>query len=133
MFGAGCVNAGHLAAFLLMLLYFLGDLAAVAAANLEPARVGKLYASAALQLRGLSFRSPDPSASHAIGLHVGMLESLSRTREFQARAFGVPVTFAVVRTAAATMLTVGIGLWSVLRGAGIGVTVESVCPGGGQG
>ncbi|KAI9028395.1 hypothetical protein DFJ74DRAFT_765359 [Hyaloraphidium curvatum] len=131
MFGAGCINAGRLATFGIMCCMLFLELFTVAASNLEATRIATMYTNAALDLRALAFRAiGDPAAAESVRLHAEMLGGLAGIEKFQTRFFGVLITFGAVRTIAVTAFTVGVGLWSVLRGAGIGVTVESVCPGG---
>ncbi|KAI9028400.1 hypothetical protein DFJ74DRAFT_658796 [Hyaloraphidium curvatum] len=130
MFGAGCINAGHLATFGIMCCMLFLELFTVAASNLEATRIATMYTNAALDLRALAFRAiGDPAAAEPVRLHAEMLGGLAGIEKFQTRFFGVLITFGAVRTIAVTAFTVGVGLWSVLRGAGIGVTIESVCPG----
>jgi hypothetical protein len=42
--------------------------------------------------------------------------------------FGFVVDYSVLRGLLATGLTVGVGLFGILRGAGARVTIETVCP-----
>ena len=41
---------------------------------------------------------------------------------YKARFFGFAIGFGMLRTLAVTLFALGIGLWSILRGAGVGVT-----------
>ncbi|KAI9004945.1 hypothetical protein DFJ74DRAFT_712836 [Hyaloraphidium curvatum] len=104
MISSSCITAPFLASFLWMgSIILVFDLINLAAANSETSRIAALYSSA-------------------------ILRGFTDVDAYRARFFEVPVTPALVRTAAVTAFTVGVGMWSVLRGAGIGVTIEMACP-----
>jgi hypothetical protein len=61
--------------------------------------------------------------------HDLLLSSYLEADHLKAKFLGYAVDFGVIRSALATLLTIAIGLYSVLRAVGVFVTVESVCPG----
>ncbi len=54
--------------------------------------------------------------------------SFADTSMYKARLFGVVVSMGFVRTLVVTTFTICLGLWTILRGTGVFVTMESVCP-----
>ncbi len=60
--------------------------------------------------------------------HATVLQTFKEADRLRARFLGFPVTWAVVKTFYVTLFTLGIGLWSVLRGVGVTFTLQSVCP-----
>ncbi|KAI9013704.1 hypothetical protein DFJ74DRAFT_682939 [Hyaloraphidium curvatum] len=132
MLSTSCIAAPFVSSlFWSLAVLFLLDLVNLAAANAETSRISALYSSAAYTLRSLALRAGGPSQlTNAIQWHEAILRGFADADAYRARFFGVPVTPAVVRTAAVTAFTVGVGMWSVLRGAGIGVTIEMACPSG---
>ncbi|KAI9015957.1 hypothetical protein DFJ74DRAFT_770538 [Hyaloraphidium curvatum] len=108
------------------LLILVFDLINLAAANTEPSRIAALYNGTAYRLRSLALRTGGPEPLR----HAEIFEGFARdTGSFRARFFAAPVSAGLVRTVAATAFTVGVGLWSVVRGVGIGVTLQMACPG----
>jgi hypothetical protein len=70
----------------------------------------------------------DPDIVHYLRCQTELVTILSDGEPYKARYLGFVVTFGVIRTLAATMLTLAVALWSVARGIGIFVTIESFCP-----
>ncbi|KAI9003004.1 hypothetical protein DFJ74DRAFT_746003 [Hyaloraphidium curvatum] len=132
LLASSCIPAYNLAAvvyniFLLVTL----DLSEVAAANTSPLRIAGLYRSAAYSFRSIGMSAVArglSAAAAAADIHERILSGFADVEPQRPRAFGVPVTFGLVRTVVATLFTLGVGLWRVLRGAGVGVTIEMVCP-----
>ncbi|KAI9024159.1 hypothetical protein DFJ74DRAFT_667623 [Hyaloraphidium curvatum] len=60
--------------------------------------------------------------------HDRVLSSFVEIERFRTGLFGFPVTLGVVRTIFVTVFTVAVGLWSVLRGLGVFVTLQVFCP-----
>ncbi|KAI9003850.1 hypothetical protein DFJ74DRAFT_693880 [Hyaloraphidium curvatum] len=113
------------------------DLVNHAASNAGISSIRDLYRTARLEIRvSLSdpavanATSPDRKAA-ARTLHAAeaVLASFCDVDAYRARFMGYPVGFGVVRTVLVTLFTVGIGLWSVLRGAGTYVTLQQACTG----
>ncbi|KAI9009208.1 hypothetical protein DFJ74DRAFT_687365 [Hyaloraphidium curvatum] len=96
--------------------------------------VSELCVSAARSLKKLivaAERDPALRTTNVIGRiasHIAMLQSYADTDAYKSRLFGVQVTMGFVRTLVVTSLTVCLGLWTILRGSGVFVTIETVCP-----
>ncbi|KAI9006847.1 hypothetical protein DFJ74DRAFT_740333 [Hyaloraphidium curvatum] len=130
--GSSCIPANLLAGVLFLLLFLLVfEISVLAAANTSPDRIAALYRSASHSLRSIgasaSARGRTDLATSALW-HERILTGFADVDPYRVRAFGVPVTYDLTRTIVATLFTLGVGLWSVLRGAGVGVTIEMVCP-----
>jgi hypothetical protein len=62
--------------------------------------------------------------------HERVLDSaVGEAEHLRATFAGVPVTMGVVRTIFATVFTLGVGLFGILRTMGVYVTLENVCMG----
>lgn len=61
--------------------------------------------------------------------HALMLQTFKEANGVRAKVLGIPVTWGLVKTFFVTLFTLGVGLWSVLKGAGLTFTLQSVCPG----
>ncbi|KAI9007741.1 hypothetical protein DFJ74DRAFT_688960 [Hyaloraphidium curvatum] len=104
------------------------DLAVLAVQNSEVIEVMSVVSDARREL--LELASADPAA-RATGAerHAAVLGSyLGQADAFRARFLGFAIGFEMMRTLVGTFLTVAIGLWSVLRGLGVFLTLESACP-----
>ncbi|KAI9010229.1 hypothetical protein DFJ74DRAFT_686445 [Hyaloraphidium curvatum] len=126
--GAGCAPAWILAVLLWRAVDALYMSTTWASCNAHVAAHARLYARAAQDIRLSIARGnlPTPPAAQS---HLAVLDAFAAPgpREF-ATAFGVPVTFGFVRGAAVTIVTVAVGLFGILRGAGARATVQSFCP-----
>ena len=60
--------------------------------------------------------------------HGAVLQTLEKVDRLRAKLLGFPVTWGVVKTYFVTMFTLGVGLWSVLRGVGVGFSLQFCCP-----
>jgi len=60
--------------------------------------------------------------------HKDLLLSFADTSAYKARLFGRQVSMSFVRTLVVTVFTVCLGLFTILRGSNIFLTMESVCP-----
>ncbi|KAI9004941.1 hypothetical protein DFJ74DRAFT_400496 [Hyaloraphidium curvatum] len=132
LIGSSCIPANLLAGVLYLVLFLLVfELSVLAAANTSPDRIAALYRSASHSLRSIgasaSARGRTDLATSA-AWHEPILAGFADVDLYRVRAFGVPITYDLVRTIVATLFTLVVGLWSVLRGAGVGVTIEMVCP-----
>ncbi|KAI9014293.1 hypothetical protein DFJ74DRAFT_771296 [Hyaloraphidium curvatum] len=119
------------------LLYFFLDMSILASANACISSVLDLYREARTAIRDIVLRAVathpaplDANIRHALDLldrHDWLLSSLAEAGADRARLLGVPIDYAVLRTLALTLFTLGVGLWSVLRG-GVGFTFDNFCP-----
>ncbi|KAI9005142.1 hypothetical protein DFJ74DRAFT_409509 [Hyaloraphidium curvatum] len=133
--GSSCIPSPNLAGVLYIIFTLLVfDLLVLAAANTSPDRIAALFRSASHSLRSIgtaAAASGRTDLAAAASWHDRFLSGFADVDPYRIRAFGAPVTFDLVRTVVATLFTLGVGLWSLLRGAGVGVTIGIVCPVGG--
>ncbi|KAI9029466.1 hypothetical protein DFJ74DRAFT_658567 [Hyaloraphidium curvatum] len=125
--GGLCIPAYALSISAFVLSIFLLDLSGIAAGNSQIRSVSALYSSAQQSLRRLALLHPSHPLLPALDRHDRMLGSFTDARAYEMRFWGFAVGYGTVRTIAATVLTVGFGLWSVARGSGVYVTPETVC------
>ncbi|KAI9032408.1 hypothetical protein DFJ74DRAFT_737141 [Hyaloraphidium curvatum] len=133
VFASSCITGPILADLAYMsVTILLFDLANLAAANSEPEQISAQYRSAAYELRSLAFAAPPSSPlAAAVTWHERILRGFAADAGLhRARSFGAIVDAGMVRTVGVTAFTVAVGLWSVLRSAGVGVTIDMACPGG---
>ncbi|KAI9008490.1 hypothetical protein DFJ74DRAFT_759146 [Hyaloraphidium curvatum] len=105
------------------------DLVNHAAANAQIGGCVSLLGLARAEARELlaaSASRPGP-AREALAQHAELMAALAGSAGSGARFFGAVVSYGVVRAAAATVLTVAIGLWGVLRGTGVRVEIAVAC------
>ncbi len=71
--------------------------------------------------------SPRNAAIKSLTMHSELLESYLEIERFKSRLGGYVVGFGLVRTLIAGTATAMIGLWTVLRAAGVAFTMETMC------
>ncbi|KAI9019689.1 hypothetical protein DFJ74DRAFT_674048 [Hyaloraphidium curvatum] len=133
-----CVPAWTAASLVYHLAVLAAELWAVATANAEIAAVCGLYVAAQRRLRGMLVSlyplragggtSPDAGLAAHLQAHDAMLESFLRVEAVRVRFVGMVVGYDTIRTLYVTLATVVFGLWSILRGLGVQLTLESACP-----
>ncbi|KAI9013694.1 hypothetical protein DFJ74DRAFT_710136 [Hyaloraphidium curvatum] len=126
---SSCIPLWILFVMLLILAVFVQEMFSIAAANAEIDRIAALYRSSRARILVAIARHPPPAVERALRNHAALLEVFERTEEMQGAFLGFRVRYSVVRGFLATMLTIAVGLWSLLRGAGVSFTAETVCPG----
>ncbi|KAI9004545.1 hypothetical protein DFJ74DRAFT_418073 [Hyaloraphidium curvatum] len=84
-----------------------------------------LYSSAATQLLK---RETDPALGSPARTHAELLRAFAAD-DMRGKWLGIPVDYSVARTVAVTGVTVVLGLWTVVRGAGVVFTIQNVCGG----
>ncbi|KAI9002542.1 hypothetical protein DFJ74DRAFT_695988 [Hyaloraphidium curvatum] len=133
---ASCIPLGYVCFLLFFLVAFYQDLFVIAVCNSQVNAIVTCYATAQQDIRELLARWEPPPGANAsaerdrLSRHDALLESYKEDlARFRARFLGFQVGFRSLRTITATLLTVILGLWSLLRGSGIYLTVETVCPG----
>ncbi|KAI9016846.1 hypothetical protein DFJ74DRAFT_247817 [Hyaloraphidium curvatum] len=132
--GSSCIPAWALTYILVHCPYLFDGLLTVARFNAGLTAVQDLYRLARAEIRRLRARSPTGPAADALEAHDAVLsEFVAADGKRATYILDVRVDYGVVRVFAVTVLTVFGVLWGVLRGVGVGVTLESVCPGGGAG
>ncbi|KAI9028801.1 hypothetical protein DFJ74DRAFT_660130 [Hyaloraphidium curvatum] len=107
------------------------DLVNVAAANAQVSDVRSLYLDTVREIREMQRESPPSSsagARWAMDRDAAVLSSYVASDMHRARLFGLVVTYGVVRTVLVTVLTLLVALWSVMRGLGLVLTMETIWP-----
>ncbi|KAI9002931.1 hypothetical protein DFJ74DRAFT_713842 [Hyaloraphidium curvatum] len=69
----------------------------------------------------------DPALRTRAGDNIAVMSSALEGSELRATFLGTPVSMGLIRTVAATLLTVAVGVFGLLRGAGVYLTLENVC------
>ncbi|KAI9034687.1 hypothetical protein DFJ74DRAFT_26416 [Hyaloraphidium curvatum] len=125
-----CITMWTLGALGISLAYQAFELASFAVSNAQVDAVGLLYAQARDELGLLLARSPRaaPGIREDLGYHEKVLAVQAEVGRYKARFLGFAVGYSVLRTLLATLFTLGVGLWSILRSAGVFATVETFCP-----
>ncbi|KAI9003006.1 hypothetical protein DFJ74DRAFT_713916 [Hyaloraphidium curvatum] len=118
-----CVPAYVPAILVQMLVTFTVDVVSLATSNAEIEGIAALYSAAETELRGLSLRRDDAARA------ADVLATFARVRDTRARLAGIAVDFGVVRTVLLTSFTVLVGLWTLLRSAGVVVSLDIACRG----
>ncbi|KAI9023130.1 hypothetical protein DFJ74DRAFT_706009 [Hyaloraphidium curvatum] len=130
--GASCLPLWCILGFALWFAISVVDLATVARANGKVDAVVSLHLAARSRLRSLLLdlgpRAPE-LRQRMQDTEAVLDQAIAEAGNLRAKVAGVPVTMGVIRTAAATVLTVVVALFGLLRGLGVAFTVESVCPG----
>ena len=134
LFAFSCIPAQYLAYSFYVLTVNLVDLINVAAANNQIAEIRSLYLDASRELHELRRRAingsngPDMTLIKAMDVDAEVLGSYLDVDRYRFRLLGLVVTFGMLRTLIVTLLTLIVGLWSILRGLGVFLTLESLCP-----
>ena len=129
-----CLPAWILGSSLWCAVFILKDLFETAMSNEEVETIAGFYRSAAADIRFALLRAPPAETIGALGVrdgirqHIDILESFAAERGNTARFFGFVVSFGSVRTLLVTSLTVLVALWSIMRGLGLRISIESACP-----
>ncbi|KAI9015969.1 hypothetical protein DFJ74DRAFT_249495 [Hyaloraphidium curvatum] len=67
---------------------------------------------------------------HALLMHSELLASFCEADRMQGKILGIRVDQSTPRRALATLITLCVGLWTILRSSGTFLTTDNVCPGG---
>ncbi|KAI9008620.1 hypothetical protein DFJ74DRAFT_711722 [Hyaloraphidium curvatum] len=139
----GCIPAVYIAYWAYAGVINLFDLVNVAAANAQVSDIGELYADAARELAethrdaaaagAAADTSPartaaDPALLVAMRADAAVLATYEDVDRFRTRFLGFVVTYGAVRTIVVTAVTLAVALYSVVRGLGVFVTLETMCP-----
>ncbi|KAI9022056.1 hypothetical protein DFJ74DRAFT_671448 [Hyaloraphidium curvatum] len=119
-----CILAWYTITFLLYLVYMFVNIFNLPARNAAIPSVVALYHDALREIRVLTANDP----SGPLRRHEAVLASFLEVSELRGRVLGFEVTYGTARGLLVTLVTLCVGLWSVLRGLGIFFTVESFCP-----
>ncbi|KAI9021072.1 hypothetical protein DFJ74DRAFT_112296 [Hyaloraphidium curvatum] len=128
--GSSCLPAFSLTTILGFLIMTLLDLIHVARANAHVDSIIAMHLAARAHIRMLLLRlGPRAPAlqGELLNQERVLSSALDEAARLRATFAGVPVTIGVVRTVAATVLTIGVGLFGILKGMGVYVTLDSVC------
>ncbi|KAI9016902.1 hypothetical protein DFJ74DRAFT_678725 [Hyaloraphidium curvatum] len=128
-FVARCIPAWTLLYTLYYLIALGRDLWNAAVFNAEIETISELVARAQRELRELLALRPSSPAAASVRAHDAVLDSHLRAGNGRAKVLGFTVSFGAIRTLYITLATVAFGVWGVLRGFGVEVTMDSVCPG----
>ncbi|KAI9006860.1 hypothetical protein DFJ74DRAFT_740392, partial [Hyaloraphidium curvatum] len=129
LIGSGCIPAYILAAAAIYLVSLVRHLADAVAANSGVSAVANLYRRARTSLAALQTAHPSHAELPRLLAHEKLLARYeAAVQEDLARVFGLVVDFGLLRGLLVTGLTVGVGLFGILRGAGARATVQTVCP-----
>ncbi len=130
--GSGCINIGSVLSIVVGLVFLSMDLVVVAASNEGPGRASVQYRKAGKLLRELVGRAMykgDAKLVEEITHWRRMLESFGDLNEVRAKLFGFAVDWALLRSLVVSLGTLLIAMWTLLRSAGVVLTVDSFCPG----
>ncbi|KAI9003011.1 hypothetical protein DFJ74DRAFT_713921 [Hyaloraphidium curvatum] len=131
-----CIPAWILSCFIWVPLFVMLALFEIPSINGQMDAITELYRGAHLSLVSLLSESARLLATpHREGVRdclrarAALLHALSGSVEHHRIRFaGLPVTYGLAKTIAVTMLTLMVGCWSILRGFGIFVTLQTYCP-----
>ncbi|KAI9023432.1 hypothetical protein DFJ74DRAFT_86767 [Hyaloraphidium curvatum] len=128
--GASCVPAWTIAGLSLVCYGLLANLCAVAVQNHHIDGTAALYLAAADRISLLLLRPAPPGTDRTlVWSHAAALRTYADPSRYRARFLGFVVTFGALRTLLLAAFTVVVGLVGLLRGGGVTVTLQSVCPG----
>ncbi|KAI9003949.1 hypothetical protein DFJ74DRAFT_421597 [Hyaloraphidium curvatum] len=118
LIGGQCIPVWIPVFFTEFTLVLLRDLALLALWNSSIEQIRKLYASTVVELLSIG----TPSARRHADLITAFVGE-----DVRGKWMGFLVDFSAVRTAAVTLFTIGVGLYTIFRGLGITFQVSTVC------
>ncbi|KAI9020287.1 hypothetical protein DFJ74DRAFT_672761 [Hyaloraphidium curvatum] len=128
--GASCVPAWAISSLAVIAYFLLSNLYDVAVQNAHIDGIAALYLAAADRISLLLIRPAPPGADRElVAYHASVLRTYADPTRYRARFLGFVVTFGAIRTLLLAAFTVAVGLVGLLRGGGVTVTLQSVCPG----
>ena len=125
----GCMPAWVLGVLALLCIGMATTLVNFSVSNHGLEVISALYLEARDELLALLTQpgiQKDPYVSY-LRSQAELLLSLAENDRYKGRFMGFAIGFGVLRTLAASLFTLGIGVWSIMRGAGIYATLESYC------
>lgn len=131
----GCVPLYSLLFLLYGFILVIQDLANFSAANAQITSVTRLVTDCRREIRLLLLRAAKHETSPGLAAwkehlerHLTVLGSFENPDSYQAKFLGYPVNYGVLRTVLVTVFTIGVGHWTLLRGAGIRLSLLYACP-----
>ncbi|KAI9024170.1 hypothetical protein DFJ74DRAFT_73904 [Hyaloraphidium curvatum] len=131
----GCITLWCILNIVVALYIIVVDTSDLPAINQQIDALSRTYTDAVFSIRGMLAEAarlpPDPRRAQAaaeLEAHAGFLAAFGTAEGLRATFLGIPVTWGLAKTLAVTAVTLGVALWSVLRGAGVSFTVQSMCP-----
>ncbi|KAI9002992.1 hypothetical protein DFJ74DRAFT_775042 [Hyaloraphidium curvatum] len=127
MVSGGCLPALYPIFFAYLVLGLaLVDLLNLAASNGQVNSVRALYHAARRELRELP-DPPDAELRRAAARHDARLSGYLEDPGIRGKFLGLTVDYGVVRTVVVTTITLIVGIWSILRGLGVRMTMDFAC------
>jgi len=130
-----CAPLWSISLFFCAILASSTGLLALPVSNAQITTVTSLYSNAERTLTALlaeASRLPQTperqQVMNGIAWHVSLLQTFEKADRLRAKFLGFPVTWSTVKTYLVTLATVALGLGSLLKGAGVVYTSQSVCP-----
>ncbi|KAI9005703.1 hypothetical protein DFJ74DRAFT_691778 [Hyaloraphidium curvatum] len=105
----------------------LFDLLALAASNAQVTSIRNLYLEAQREIMELPIPTEQGSAAD-LRRHEAILGSYADLDRFKGRFIGFVVDYNACRTILVTLVTLIVGVWSILRGLGVTATMDFACP-----
>ncbi|KAI9023204.1 hypothetical protein DFJ74DRAFT_668107 [Hyaloraphidium curvatum] len=129
LLGSGCIPAFYISTVAMDLVFCIRYVSDAIVANGGVSSAVDLYRRTRTTLAGLLALDPDHPERRRLRAHAELLARYEAAcSEDLAMLFGFVVRYGVLRGLLVTGLTVGIGLFGILRGAGARVTLQTVCP-----
>ncbi|KAI9033392.1 hypothetical protein DFJ74DRAFT_701485 [Hyaloraphidium curvatum] len=128
---SGCIPAWPLASATCVVITLFLDLAMVATINSGPERASKLYTDAAVAASEWALaarRMGDTELAAEASDFASVARGYAGISAARARMFGVPVDWSLLGRLVVTGMTVVIGMWTLLRGAGVVFVLDTFCP-----
>ncbi|KAI9022614.1 hypothetical protein DFJ74DRAFT_706586 [Hyaloraphidium curvatum] len=138
---AGCVAAWQLSWLAFWFVFVLVEMLTLAESNAQITGVTDIYHRARNELMQLGIEVASGSGAEAACLapdrtqallatitwHATVLDGFQDVGRLKATFLGVAIDYSVIRTAVATVFTLAVGLWGILRGVGISVVFQTFC------
>ncbi|KAI9003009.1 hypothetical protein DFJ74DRAFT_442925 [Hyaloraphidium curvatum] len=131
-----CIPGWILSYFVWVPLFVVLGLFEIPSINGQMDAITELYRGAHLSLvsllsesAGLPATPEREAARDRLRARAALLHALTGSAEHHRIKFaGLPVTYGLAKTIAVTLLTLVVGCWSILRGFGVYVTLQTYCP-----
>ncbi|KAI9002527.1 hypothetical protein DFJ74DRAFT_695942 [Hyaloraphidium curvatum] len=129
-----CVAAFQIATAAFVLGMVIRSILIVSAFNSVAEDTSTLCLGAAAAARRIlaasALHSPDPRAAAALEAHARLLElAAASAGASRARVLGQPVGYGTARGVLVAAITVGFAVLGAMRGFGVALTIQTVCPG----